>query len=50
MFLLGTRRMGVFDREIWASSEHSAEDRMLVIFMGSGVVLGLGTLALIIAQ
>jgi putative membrane protein len=50
MFLLGTRRMGVFDREIWASSEHSAEDRMLVIFMGSGVVLGIGTLALIVAQ
>lgn len=50
MFLIGTRRMGVFDREVWASSPHSAEDRMLVFFMGSGVILGLGTLALIVAQ
>jgi putative membrane protein len=50
MFLLGTRRMGVFDREAWASSKHSAEDRMLVIFMGAGVVLGIATLALIVTQ
>ena len=50
MFLLGTRRMGVFDRQVWASTEHSSEDRMLVAFMGAGVILGLGTLALIVAQ
>jgi putative membrane protein len=50
MFLLGTRRMGVFDRDLWARSEHSAEDRMLVAFMGAGVVLGIGALALIAAQ
>lgn len=50
MFLLGTRRMGVFDRADRASSEHSAEDRMLVIFMGAGVVLGIATLALIVTQ
>jgi hypothetical protein len=50
MFLLGTRRMGVFDRETWARSEHTAEDRMLVAFMGAGVVLGIATLALIVTQ
>jgi putative membrane protein len=50
MFLLGTRRMGVFDRGVWITSEHSAEDRMLVTFMGAGVILGVGTLALIVVQ
>jgi putative membrane protein len=50
MFLLGTRRMGVFDRQAWTTTEHSGEDRMLVAFMGAGVILGLGTLALIVAQ
>ena len=50
MFLLGTRRMGVFDRKVWASSKHSAEDRMLVTFMGAGVILGIATLALIVTQ
>ncbi len=48
MFLLGTRRMGVFDRSVWNSEPHSGEDRMLVTFMGAGVILGIGTLALII--
>ena len=47
MFLLGTRRMGVFDRKVWKTTEHSAEDRMLVAFMTAGVILGIGTLALI---
>jgi putative membrane protein len=50
MFLLGSRRMGVFDREAWASSDRSAEDRMLVAFMGAGVILGIATLALIVTQ
>jgi putative membrane protein len=50
MFLLGTRRMGVFDRGVWTTTEHSAEDRILVAFLGGGVILGLGTLAVIIAQ
>jgi putative membrane protein len=50
MFLLGTRRMGVFDRATWGGAEHSAEDRMLVAFMGGGVILGLGTLAVIVGQ
>jgi putative membrane protein len=47
MFMLGTRRMGVFDRGQWTTTQHSAEDRMLVAFMGAGVILGIGALALI---
>lgn len=50
LFLLGTRRMGVFDREAWTTSERSSEDRLLVGAMGVGVILGIGTLALILAQ
>jgi uncharacterized membrane protein YidH (DUF202 family) len=50
MFLLGTRRMGVFDRQVWTTTPHSAEDRMLVAFMGAGVILGIGSLALIAVQ
>jgi putative membrane protein len=50
LFVLGARRMGVFDREIWTTSEHSAEDRMLLGSMGVGTILGIGTLALIVAQ
>ncbi len=50
MFLLGTRRMGVFDRQVWTTTPHSAEDRMLVAFMGAGVILGIGALALIAVQ
>jgi putative membrane protein len=42
MFLLGTRRLGTSDR--------SSEDRTLVAFMGAGTILGLGTLAVIVAQ
>jgi putative membrane protein len=40
MFVLGTRRLRA----------SSTEDRLLVAFMGAGVILGLGTLALIVAQ
>jgi putative membrane protein len=40
MFVLGTRRL----------SANSSEDRVLIVLMGVGVVLGLGTLALIVAQ
>jgi putative membrane protein len=40
MFVLGTRRL----------SANSSEDRLLVVLMGAGVILGLGTLALIVAQ
>jgi putative membrane protein len=43
MFLFGTRRLGAFDRS-------AEEDRMLVAFMGAGTVLGIGTLAVIVAQ
>jgi uncharacterized membrane protein YidH (DUF202 family) len=50
MFGLGTRRMGVFDRDSWATSSRSAEDRMLIGFMGAGVILGIGTLAIIVAH
>lgn len=50
MFLLGTRRMGVLDREVWTTIGDSTEDRMLVAFLGSGVILGIGTLAVIVVQ
>jgi putative membrane protein len=50
MFLLGTWRMGVFDRAAWTTTKHSTADRILVAFMGAGVVLGLGTLVVIVAQ
>jgi uncharacterized membrane protein YidH (DUF202 family) len=39
MFMLGARR-----------TEHSSEDSTLVVFMGAGVILGIGTLVLIAAQ
>jgi putative membrane protein len=47
MFLLGTRRLGYFEG---GEFEGSAEDRMLLAFMGGGVILGIGTLVLIAAQ
>ncbi len=50
MFALGTRRMGVFDRDVWSTSARSSEDKMLIAFMGAGVILGLGTLAIIVAH
>lgn len=50
MFLLGTRRMGAFDRTTWSTSARSSEDRMLLAFMAAGTILGLGTLAVIVAQ
>ena len=40
MFVLGTQRL----------SANSSEDRLLIGLMGAGVILGLGTLALIVAQ
>jgi putative membrane protein len=40
MFLLGTRRM----------REQSADDTALLAFMGAGAILGIGTLAMILAQ
>jgi len=46
MFLLGTRRLGFFER----GSSSPGEDLTLLIFMGTGVILGLGTLAVILAQ
>jgi len=50
MFLLGTRRMGAFDRTVWLTRGGSSEDRMLVAFMGAGTILGIGTLAVIVVQ
>jgi uncharacterized membrane protein YidH (DUF202 family) len=50
MFLLGSWRMGAFDRAARGSGERSAEDRMLLVFMGTGAILGIGTLAVIVAQ
>jgi putative membrane protein len=44
MFVLGTHRLGAFDRR------GSGDDRVLIVLMGAGVVLGLGTLALILAR
>ncbi|HEY0276922.1 MAG TPA: DUF202 domain-containing protein [Solirubrobacterales bacterium] len=44
LFVFGTRRLGAF------GSLESAEDRMLVGFMGAGVILGLATLAVIVAR
>lgn len=44
MFVLGTHRLGAFD------SRASGDDRVLVALMAAGVVLGLATLALIVAQ
>ncbi|MBS1886646.1 MAG: DUF202 domain-containing protein [Actinobacteria bacterium] len=50
MFILGTRRMGGFDKAAWSTSGRSSEDRLLLGFMGAGVILGIGTLAMIVAQ
>jgi putative membrane protein len=44
MFVLGTRRLGGFDQKI------SSDDGMLLMLMGAGVILGLGTLAVIVTQ
>jgi putative membrane protein len=44
MFLLGTQRLGTLGRR------GSADDRVLISLMGTGVILGIGTLAVIIAQ
>jgi uncharacterized membrane protein YidH (DUF202 family) len=49
MFLLGTWRIGAFDRAV-GGGRSSAEDRTLLVFMGTGVILGIGTLAVIVAQ
>jgi uncharacterized membrane protein YidH (DUF202 family) len=50
MFLIGSRRLGFLPRSTGGAGDRSAGDRTLVLFMGSGVILGLGTLAVIIAQ
>jgi putative membrane protein len=44
MFVLGTRRLGGFDPKA------SSDDGMLLVLMGAGVILGFGTLAVIVAQ
>jgi putative membrane protein len=44
LFVFGTRRLGAF------GGLKSSEDRMLVGFMGAGVILGLATLAIIVTQ
>lgn len=44
MFVIGSRRLGTFDRQA------SGDDRLLIALMGTGVILGLGTLAVIVAQ
>jgi hypothetical protein len=42
--------MGAFDRGARRTSRRSSEDRLLVAFLGAGAILGLGTVALILAQ
>jgi hypothetical protein len=50
LFVLGTRRMGVFDRALGRTSGHESEDPMLLALLGAAVIFGLGTLALIVSQ
>jgi uncharacterized membrane protein YidH (DUF202 family) len=46
MFLIGMRRLGFLDR----GPGGEREDLTLLVLMGAGVILGLGTLAVIVAQ
>lgn len=46
LFVFGTRRMGVFGPRPGTGSE----DRLLLVLMGVGAVLGMGTLIVIVAQ
>lgn len=48
LFVFGTRRMGAFDRSL--GDDHTSEDRLLAAFTGAGVILGIGALAVIVAQ
>jgi putative membrane protein len=50
MFLLGTWRMGALDRVAGDTGERSAADHTLLVLMGTGAILGIGTLAVIVAQ
>jgi putative membrane protein len=50
LFVLGTHRMGIFDRRARSGSGASARDRLLIGFLGGGVILGIATLALILTQ
>lgn len=44
MLVFGTRRLGAFDRR------STGDDRLLIGLVGAGTILGLGTLAVIVAQ
>jgi putative membrane protein len=44
LFVFGTRRLGAF------GGENTPEDRLLAAFTGAGVILGIGALAVIVAQ
>lgn len=50
MFLLGTQRMGAFEQATRIRDERPSGDLTLLLFMGTGVILGIGTLAVIVAQ
>ncbi len=50
MFVLGTRRMRAFDRRLGSHGARSSDDLLVTFFAGAGVVLGLGALAVIVAQ
>jgi putative membrane protein len=50
LFGLGTRRMGVLDRGAGEGSGRPGADLLLIAFMGAGVILGIGTLAVIVAR
>lgn len=50
LFVLGTRRMGIYRRDAQGGSERSSEDLLLGFFLVGGVLLGIGTLAVIVTQ
>ncbi len=50
LFVLGTRRLGVFNSRLGAGSGAEPEDRVLATLMGVGVVLGIGTMVVIVSQ
>jgi len=49
LFVFGTRRMGIFRRRLESDSDAGVEGRLFAAFMTGGVLLGLGTLIVIVA-
>lgn len=50
LFVFGTRRMEAANRRLGIDPEPPAEDRLLGVFAGAGVLLGIASLAVIVAQ